>query len=91
MMVNWTIPYFYININNIDTDIYKSGQEYGLDKNEVKVGDNVGFVDKNNVERYGEIVRLNQKTVTLNCDGDKWRVSYKFLFKIIVWRKSKFL
>ncbi len=79
----WNIPYYYININAIDTTISGSANKQGLDRNEVKIGDKVGFIDKNNVERYGDIVRLNQKTVTLNCDGGKWRVSYSFLFKVL--------
>lgn len=79
----WNIPYYYININGIDTIISSSSSKQGLDRNEVKVGDKVGFIDDDNIEQYGDVVRLNQKTVTLNCDGAKWRVSYEFLFKII--------
>ncbi|NQY65543.1 MAG: hypothetical protein HRT38_17890 [Alteromonadaceae bacterium] len=79
----WTIPYYFININEIDTNISNTNKKAGLGRNEVKVKDKVGFIDRNNVERYGEIVRLNQQTVTLNCSGDKWRVHYSFLFKVI--------
>lgn len=79
----WTIPYYFININEIDTNILSSSKKLGLDRNEVKVGDNVGFIDRDNVEQYGAIIRLNQKTVTLNCGGHKWRVGYSFLFKVI--------
>lgn len=79
----WNVPYYFININQIDTDISRAGSKPGLDRNEVKVGDKVGFMDGNNIERYGDIIRLNQKTVTLYCDGGQWRVSYSFLFKII--------
>ncbi len=79
----WDIPYYFININEVDTTISKSGDKPGLDRNEVKVGDKVGFIDSENIEHYGDIVRLNPKTVTLNCDGNKWRVSYHFLFKVL--------
>lgn len=79
----WIIPYYYVNIGMVDTGITKSSGRNGLDRNEVKVGDRIGFVDRENNDRYGEVVRLNQKTVTLNCDGEKWRVSYSLLFKII--------
>ena len=54
----------------------------GLGRNEVAVGDTVGFFDRDGNERYGKVTRLNQKkTVTLDCDNGKWRVPYKFLFK----------
>ncbi len=39
----WIIPYYFINIDNIDTTI--SENKVGLGRNEVKVGDLVGFVD----------------------------------------------
>ena len=52
--------------------------------NQLKVGDIVGFVDSSNEEKYGRVIRLNQKTATLLVNGNsKWRVSYKFLFTTI--------
>jgi hypothetical protein len=81
--VCWTIPYYFININEVDTNISRSQKQSGLDRNEVKVGDKVGFIDGDNIEHYGDIVRLNPKTVTLHCDGQKWRVAYSFLFNVI--------
>ncbi|MEM7793548.1 MAG: hypothetical protein AAF579_03730 [Cyanobacteria bacterium P01_C01_bin.118] len=55
----------------------------GLGRNEVAVGDHVGFFDRDGNERYGNVIRLNQKTVTLDCNNQKWRVAYSFLFKVI--------
>ena len=81
---SWFIPYYYINLHAIDVDIIgSSNNKEGLDRNEVKVGDTVGFRDRDNNERYGEIIRLNQKSVTLDCGGSKWRVAYVFLFKVL--------
>lgn len=81
--VLWNIPYCYVNLEGVDTRIASPTAREGLDRNEVQVGDRVGFVDQENIERYGEIVRLNPKSVTLNCEGLKWRVPYSFLFKVI--------
>jgi hypothetical protein len=47
------------------------------------VGDKVGFITRDNIEQYGEVIRLNQKTVTLACNEGRWRVSYGLLFKIV--------
>ncbi|MFV2056194.1 MAG: hypothetical protein ACC707_06975 [Thiohalomonadales bacterium] len=77
----WVIPYYFINTENIDTTI--SENKVGLGRNEVKVGDLVGFIDRSNQEKYGCIVRLNQKTVTLEIENAQWRVAYQLLFKII--------
>ena len=54
----------------------------GLGRNEVFVGDDVGFCNRDGDERYGQVVRLNPKTVTLDCGESKWRVAYSFLFKV---------
>lgn len=77
----WSIPYYYINAEDVETSITENTT--GLGRNEIKVGDLVGFIDKNNQEHYGNVVRLNKKTVTLNCNNSKWRVSYSFLFNIL--------
>ena len=36
-----------------------------------------------NRQRSGQIVRLNDKTVTLISDGQKWRVAYALLHRVI--------
>ena len=77
----WLIPYYFINIENIDTTI--SENKVGLGRNEVKVGDLVGFIDRSNREKYGRIIRLNQKTVTLELENTQWRVAYQLLFRIL--------
>jgi hypothetical protein len=78
----WSIPYYAINIHGADASIAEHVQE-GLGRNEVAVGDVVGFFGRDGHERYGKIIRLNQKTVTLDCDDGKWRVSYKSLFRVV--------
>lgn len=48
-----------------------------------KLGETVSFTDKHLRERVGTIVRLNDRTVSLDCDGQRWRVSPQLLRKII--------
>ena len=49
----------------------------------LKVGDKAGFTDKHLRERVGTVVRVNDRTVSLDCNGERWRVSPQFLRKII--------
>ena len=50
----------------------------------IKVGDTVGFQDRQNNDVYGEVIRLNQKTATIVTNsGAKWRVAYAYLNLII--------
>jgi hypothetical protein len=78
----WSIPYCALNIYGAETTITENVKE-GLGRNEVSVGDYVGFFDREGKERYGQVTRLNQKTVSLDCGGSKWRVAYSFLFKVV--------
>ncbi len=83
--VRWSIPFAAVNVNGVETDIRSSPVESQvLDRTWLKVGDPVGFRDRQNRDRYGVVVTLNQKTATiLTNDGQKWRVAYQFLFPVI--------
>jgi hypothetical protein len=48
-----------------------------------QIGDTVGFTDKYFREQVGTIIRLNDKTVSIDCNGQRWRVSPKLLRRII--------
>jgi hypothetical protein len=48
-----------------------------------KIGDTVSFTDKYLRDHVGVVIRLNEKTVSLDCDGEQWRVSRNYLRKII--------
>lgn len=77
------IPFYMFNHNNIDTAIQTQNKK-GLSRNEIAVGDWLGFTSpSDNSEHYGKVVRLNQKTVTLKNDKMGWRVPYSLLFKVI--------
>ena len=80
----WNIPFYYVNLDRVDTDIKPISPEVGLDRSRLKVGDKVGFRDRQNNDLYGQVIRLNRKTATIQTENSgKWRVAYSFLFPII--------
>lgn len=79
----WDIPLCAINVRGVDTSISEQ-QKQGLTKNELHVGEVVGFVDRSGIERSGKVIRLNQKSVTIDDhSGGSWRVGYSLLHKVI--------
>lgn len=78
----WLINYSAINLDGADVEIREQPKE-GLGRNAVAIGDVVGFVDRNQQQRSGQIVRLNDKTVTLMVGHQQWRVSYALLHRIV--------
>ncbi|CCE25585.1 MULTISPECIES: hypothetical protein [Methylotuvimicrobium] len=79
----WKLPYFWLNIEQADTAINNS-KGTGLQRHEVGIGEILGFLNtRENVEMYGKVIRLNPKTVTLQCKTGRWKVSYSLLFKVI--------
>ena len=78
----WLMPYASINLGGIDTTI-RDKPNQGLGRQELAVGDNVGFHDRDQCQRIGRIIRLNDKTVTLVSDNQQWRVAYGLLHRIV--------
>lgn len=79
---HWKIPYYLLNLSNVDINIYPNHQQK-LSKNNLRVMDCVGF-NHDGQEIFGIVIRLNQKTVSLiTKDQHRWRVSYGVLFKVI--------
>jgi len=80
----YTIPMFWVNLGDLDIDLKPRQTGTGLSRSELSVGDQVGFRDRQNIARYGEVIRLNPRTATLRVDGRyKWRVGYGFLFRVV--------
>ena len=81
----WLIPIGAVNLDGVDADIRAvAAQQPGLDRSRLKVGDAVGFRDRQNQDRYGQVLALNQKTATiLTGNNQRWRVAYQFLFPVI--------
>jgi len=86
----WTIPFYLIDLAGVDTDIAPRA-ERGLDRTSVKVGDRVAFHDRQGQERFGEVVKRNQKTATVvvhqqlggKTVRSQWRVAYALLSPVI--------
>jgi hypothetical protein len=79
---HWLISYAAINLDGADVEIRENPRR-GLGRNEVAVGDVVGFLDRAHQERSGRILRLNDKTVTLMCGTQQWRVAYSLLHRVV--------
>lgn len=78
----WLISYAAINLDGVDVQIRES-KVHGLGRNEVAIGDVVGFVDRDQHQRIGKIIRLNDKTVSLQCGDAQWRVAYAYLHRVV--------
>ena len=85
----WDIALACVNLAGVQSDLTPhSGQK--LQRSQLKVGDEVGFYDRQNREVYGVIQRLNRKTLTLlTKDGQSWRVAYSLLFPVVQSRKTE--
>jgi len=77
----WNLPFYYINLNNVDTGI-RPNITKGLSKHEIHIGEKLGFIDDNGKEIYGSVIRLNPKTVTMDTAEMQWRIPYSLLFKV---------
>lgn len=80
--VRWDLSYAAINLDGADVQI-REQKSQGLGRNEVALGDAVGFLDRDQQQRTGKIIRLNDKTVTLQCGSTQWRVAYSFLHRVV--------
>ncbi len=79
----WNMPFYWINMDNVDTDIGASSGK-GVEKSELKVGDTVRYQDRQNRDVYAEVIRLNRKTATVvTTSKGQWRVPYSYLHLII--------
>ena len=79
---HWLISYAAINLDGADVEVREKPRQ-GLGWNEVAIGDVVGFMDRDHQQRSGQIVRLNDKTVTLMCGRQQWRVAYALLHRVV--------
>ena len=50
-----------------------------LTRDDFRVGDRVSFDDKYLRTHIGTVIRINQKTATLDCGDLQWRVSFQLL------------
>jgi hypothetical protein len=78
----WLISYAAINLDGTDVAI-REQPKHGLSRHAVAVGDVVGFLDRDQQQRSGRILRLNDKTVTLQVGAQHWRVAYALLHRVV--------
>ncbi len=52
-------------------------------REDVRIGNRVTFTDRDLQQRVGLIVRINQRTATLDCDGQTWRVAFGLLRHLV--------
>jgi hypothetical protein len=78
----WLISYAAINLDGADIEI-RDQPKQGLSRQSVAVGDVVGFMDRDQRQRSGKILRLNDKTVTLQVGHQQWRVAYALLHRVV--------
>lgn len=78
----YAIPYTWINIDGRDILVRESNTR-GLGRNEISVGDYLGFRDKEGRELSGKVIRLNPKTASIIVGNQKWSVSYSLLHRVM--------
>lgn len=80
----WRVPLCAINLARVETTIPPRSGKEKLTKNQLQLGEVIGFLRYNGTETYGIIVQLNPKTVTIETrEGERWRVYYHDVFKIL--------
>jgi hypothetical protein len=79
---HWTIQFYLIDLDGQDVAIPPQ-QRRVLDRNSLRVGDRVGFRDRQGRERFGQVAKLNQKSASVRVDAMVWRVSYGLLMPVI--------
>ncbi|MBJ7312776.1 hypothetical protein ACFOLJ_05730 [Rugamonas sp. CCM 8940] len=78
----WLIDYPSINLNGADVQIRQPAPR-GLNRHEIAVGDVVGYLDRNGLERSGRVTRRNDKTVSMVVGDQQWRVDYSLLHRVM--------
>ena len=79
----WILPYAAIAIDPADRTSQPASPQPSVTPTAFQIGDTVAFTDKHLREHIGIVERLNEKTVSINCDGERWRVTRRILRKII--------
>lgn len=78
----WLVDYPSINLDGTPVQIRENTQS-GLSRNEIAVGEILGYLDRNGRQRSGRVIRLNDKTASLAVGNDQWRVAYCFLHRVM--------
>jgi len=80
----WILPYAAIVVESTARAAQSSpSPQAPVNPTVFSADDTVTFTDKYFRERVGTVIRLNDKTVSVLCDGERWRVTRRILRKII--------
>lgn len=77
----WWVPYAAIQLDRDHAPLPESPRPLG--RADFALGDTVSFEGRDLIQRVGSVVRLNQKTATVSCDGHQWRVSFALLRHVV--------
>ena len=77
----WWVPYAAIQLDARQAPLAEPPRPLG--RADLALGDTVSFETRDLIQHLGSIVRLNQKTATVSCDGHEWRVSFALLRHVI--------
>ena len=77
----WWVPYAAIQLDPSQAPLPEPPTPLG--RADFALGDMVSFEGRDLIQRLGSIVRLNQKTATVSCDGHSWRVSFALLRHVV--------
>lgn len=78
----WLVDPAALNVDQSDARIAEPAAR-GLSRHDIRVGETLGFQDRHGHPRAGTVLTLNAKTVTLDCDRQRWRVAYALLHRLI--------
>ena len=77
----WWVPYAAIHLDPSQAPLPEPHTHLG--RSDFAVGDTVSFEGRDLIQHLGSIVRMNQKTATVSCDGHEWRVSFSLLRHVV--------
>lgn len=77
----WTVPLYMINV---DEEVVQVAPQRGqVDRLSLRIGEMVGFKDRDGIEVYGRVVKLNPKRAKILTPRGTWAVPYNLLFSVI--------
>jgi hypothetical protein len=77
----WSAPYAAIQLDPSQSPPTEPPRPLG--RADFALGDTVSFEGRDLIQHLGNIVRMNQKTATVSCDGHEWRVSFALLRHVV--------
>jgi hypothetical protein len=78
----WLMEYAAFDLDGVDVQIQPTTNQ-GLSRNQIAVGDTLGYLSAQGRQCSGKVIRLNDKTVTLQVEDQEWRIPYRFLHRVV--------